>query len=149
MRQEAECAVNHAGETEQLALMGGSSASGGASCVSAVNARLTLGNPSCPFVTQTSKDLASGPRCLAPCDLRVRYPELAADRTSGRVGDLLVSRHSRPPTVRRVLPNGMVRTLSRQHTTVLSQVPNQISPLHATTTPAGITWTAVLARRCK
>lgn len=81
--------------------------------------------------------------------LRVWNPELATDRTSGRSENLSVSRNSRPATGRRVLPNGMVRTLSRQHTTVLSQVPNQISPLHATTTPAGITSTAVLARRCK
>ena len=32
---------------------------------------------------------------------------------------------------------------------VLAQMPKQISPLHATTTPDGITSTAVLARRCK
>ena len=73
--------------------------------------------------------------------------QLATNRASGDVRDLAVAGDGSPTTIRRVLPDGVIRSLTRQDATLAAQVADQVLSLHGTTTPDGIRSTAVLARR--
>ena len=80
---------------------------------------------------------------------RFPNPELATDRAGSGVSDLSMAGDCGPPTVRRVLPDGMVRAFPSEDAAMTDHMSDQIMPLHDTTIPAGTSSKAVLALRCR
>jgi hypothetical protein len=70
---------------------------------------------------------------------RVGNAELSVNRPCGRIGDLPMSRDRRPFSIRRVLPDGVIRTLPHQHAPMPAKMADQFAPAHGTTIPAGTT----------
>ena len=81
--------------------------------------------------------------------IRIRNPQLSANRSPRVVVDLAVTRHRRLLLVGRVEPNRVCAAFSKKLTAVRNQMPNQLLPLHETTNPAGIWHVPRLTWRCR